>query len=78
MYGQAPSQPAVRAAEVFAATGAHRVLELGAGHGRDALYLARAGFAVHATDFSETGLGAARSRRGRGSHRGHHGGGRCP
>ncbi|WP_280380136.1 class I SAM-dependent methyltransferase [Nocardia wallacei] len=62
MYGQAPSQPAVRAAEVFAAAGAHRVLELGAGHGRDALYLARAGFAVHATDFSETGLEQLRAR----------------
>ncbi|MFJ8023727.1 class I SAM-dependent methyltransferase [Streptomyces sp. NPDC096311] len=36
--------------------GARDVLELGAGHGRDALYLAGEGFAVHATDFSATGL----------------------
>jgi SAM-dependent methyltransferase len=32
------------------------VLELGAGHGRDALFFARCGFTVQATDFSPTGL----------------------
>ncbi|MDX2697744.1 class I SAM-dependent methyltransferase [Streptomyces ipomoeae] len=32
------------------------VLELGAGHGRDALFFAREGFTVRATDFSATGL----------------------
>jgi ubiquinone/menaquinone biosynthesis C-methylase UbiE len=31
-------------------------LELGAGHGRDALFFAREGFTVQATDFSATGL----------------------
>ncbi|WP_236573349.1 class I SAM-dependent methyltransferase [Streptomyces sp. GS7] len=56
MYGAEPSAPAVHAAGVFRAAGAERVLELGAGHGRDALYFAREGFAVHATDFSSTGL----------------------
>ncbi|WP_330290162.1 class I SAM-dependent methyltransferase [Streptomyces sp. NBC_00576] len=30
--------------------------ELGAGHGRDALYFAREGFTVQATDFSPVGL----------------------
>ncbi|MGH3557329.1 MAG: class I SAM-dependent methyltransferase [Mycobacterium sp.] len=56
MYGREPSAPAVHAAEVFRGTGAHDVLELGAGHGRDALFFAREGFAVHALDFSATGL----------------------
>ncbi|MFI1337763.1 class I SAM-dependent methyltransferase [Streptomyces sp. NPDC020845] len=56
MYGQEPSAPAVHAATVFHAAGAGDVLELGAGHGRDALYFAREGFAVRATDFSATGL----------------------
>ena len=52
MYGSAPSAPAVHAAQVFRATGAQRVLELAAGHGRDALYFAQQGFTVLATDFS--------------------------
>jgi SAM-dependent methyltransferase len=56
MYGDRPSAPAVYAAEVFAATGARSVLELGAGHGRDALYFARFGFTVQATDFSRHAL----------------------
>ncbi|MFI8502319.1 class I SAM-dependent methyltransferase [Streptomyces sp. NPDC085524] len=56
MYGQQPSGPAVHAAAVFRAAGAREVLELGAGHGRDALYFARSGFAVRATDVSATGL----------------------
>ncbi|MFJ8025793.1 hypothetical protein [Streptomyces sp. NPDC096311] len=56
MYGEEPSEPAVHAAAVFRSAGAHEVLELGAGHGRDALYLAREGFTVLATDFSPAGL----------------------
>ncbi|WP_236796206.1 class I SAM-dependent methyltransferase [Amycolatopsis sp. GM8] len=58
MYGAEPSAPAVYAAGVFA--GAKTVLELGAGHGRDALFFARRGFVVHATDFSATGLAQLR------------------
>ncbi|MFC7884757.1 class I SAM-dependent methyltransferase [Streptomyces sp. NPDC057376] len=56
MYGEQPSAPAVHAAGVFRAAGARDVLELGAGHGRDALYFARENFTVQATDFSATGL----------------------
>ncbi|MHA5053739.1 class I SAM-dependent methyltransferase [Streptomyces sp. SD15] len=56
MYGEEPSAAAVHAAGVFRAAGARDVVELGAGHGRDALYLAREGFTVRATDFSATGL----------------------
>lgn len=56
LYGEEPSEAARHAAGVFAAQGAHEVLELGAGHGRDALWLARQGFRVHAADFSTTGL----------------------
>ena len=52
MYGSDPSAPAVYAAQVFGAAAAERVLELAAGHGRDALYFARQGFTVLATDFS--------------------------
>ncbi|WP_030842506.1 class I SAM-dependent methyltransferase [Streptomyces sp. NRRL S-475] len=56
MYGEEPSAPARHAAAVFHAAGARDVLELGAGHGRDALYFAREGFTVQATDFSAAGL----------------------
>lgn len=56
MYGQEPSEPARYAAERFAAEGARHVLELGSGHGRDALYFARCGFEVTATDFSPSAL----------------------
>ncbi|MCI3271807.1 class I SAM-dependent methyltransferase [Streptomyces cylindrosporus] len=56
MYGTDPSEPARYAAGAFRAAGARTVLELGAGHGRDALFFAREGFAVHATDFSATAL----------------------
>ncbi|MFE6055617.1 hypothetical protein ACFQ6N_33130 [Kitasatospora sp. NPDC056446] len=38
------------------ATGGPEALGLGAGHGRDAPHLARAGFPVLATDFSPDGL----------------------
>jgi SAM-dependent methyltransferase len=56
MYGEEPSAPAIHAAGVFRAAGARDVLELGAGHGRDALFFAREGFTVQATDFSPIGL----------------------
>jgi SAM-dependent methyltransferase len=56
LYGDRPSAAAVYAARVFRDAGAHDVIELGAGHGRDALFFASEGFAVHALDFSTTGL----------------------
>nr|WP_280707043.1 class I SAM-dependent methyltransferase [Kitasatospora sp. GP30] len=56
MYGDEPSKPARYAIEAFRAAGAREVLELGAGHGRDALAFTRAGFTVTATDFSPVAL----------------------
>jgi SAM-dependent methyltransferase len=56
LHGAEPSAAARWAAEVFGAAGIDDVLELGAGHGRDAFFLARQGFSVHATDFSESAL----------------------
>ncbi|GLV95129.1 MULTISPECIES: hypothetical protein [Streptomyces] len=41
MYGERPSTPAVHAASVFRSAGATDLLELGAGHGRDALHRPR-------------------------------------
>jgi SAM-dependent methyltransferase len=58
MYGREPSEAAVAAADAFAAAGATTVLELGAGQGRDTLYLARRGFHVHALDYAPEGVDA--------------------
>jgi methylase of polypeptide subunit release factors len=52
MYGIDPSAPALAAAEAFAAAGYQSVLELGAGQGRDTLYLARQGLQVTALDIA--------------------------
>jgi SAM-dependent methyltransferase len=60
MYGSVASNPARYAAEVFRRAGARDVLELGAGHGRDALFFAGAGFSVVAADFSDVGLSQLR------------------
>ncbi|KAA1251816.1 class I SAM-dependent methyltransferase [Mycobacterium simiae] len=56
IYGSAPSAPAVYAANLFKAAGAKRILELAAGHGRDALFFARQGFTVLAIDFSDVAI----------------------
>jgi SAM-dependent methyltransferase len=56
-----PSEPARWTAARFAAAGIDDVLELGAGHGRDSLYLAGQGFSVHATDFSDVALDQLRA-----------------
>jgi SAM-dependent methyltransferase len=52
MYGTDPSAPGLAAAEAFGSAGYKRVLELGAGQGRDTLYLARQGLHVTALDFA--------------------------
>jgi SAM-dependent methyltransferase len=56
LHGAEPSAAARWTARLFGAAGIDDVLELGAGQGRDALYLARQGFSVHATDFSDAAL----------------------
>jgi len=52
MYGTDPSAPGLAAAQAFAAAGHGLVLELGAGQGRDTLYLARQGLHVTALDYA--------------------------
>ncbi len=53
MYGTGPSQPAVAAARLFRDAGVDRVLELGAGQGRDTVFLAGQGFSVAALDYAD-------------------------
>lgn len=52
MYGTDPSASGLAAAAAFTAAGHGSVLELGAGQGRDTLYLARQGMHVTALDFA--------------------------
>jgi SAM-dependent methyltransferase len=52
MYGPEPSQPGRYAASRFATDGLSRVLELGAGQGRDTLGLLAAGLEVTALDYA--------------------------
>jgi SAM-dependent methyltransferase len=56
MFGAMPSEPAVKAAELFTKERRQKVLELGCGQGRDTLFLAGGGFDVTALDYSERGL----------------------
>jgi SAM-dependent methyltransferase len=52
MYGSDPSDSAVAAAARFHDGHVQRILELGAGQGRDTLFLAREGFDVLALDYA--------------------------
>lgn len=56
MFGEAPSEPALKAATVFGQTGIRRILELGCGQGRDTLFFAARGFEVVACDYAESGV----------------------
>jgi len=55
-FGRAPSFAAEAAAQAFAESGVRRILELGCGHGRDALFFAACGFEVDALDYAPTAV----------------------
>lgn len=57
-FGEEPSVPARKAVEVLRAEDKSKILELGAGQGRDALFFARSGFQVTALDYSENAVEA--------------------
>jgi SAM-dependent methyltransferase len=56
MFGAEPSDPARKAAEIFKKEGRAKILELGAGQGRDTIFFAQNGFKVFALDYSDAGL----------------------
>jgi len=56
LFGNAPSAPARIAADLFKMEGFSRILELGAGQGRDTVFFARQGFDLTALDYSAAGL----------------------
>jgi SAM-dependent methyltransferase len=56
MFGKEESWAAQKALAVFQAEGHRKVLELGAGQGRDSLFFAKNGLSVTALDYSETAI----------------------
>jgi SAM-dependent methyltransferase len=56
MFGGTPSEPAVKAAELFKREGKTHLLELGGGQGRDTVFFAREGFQVTVLDYSQTAI----------------------
>lgn len=62
MFGEEPSEPARKAVELFQREGKKKLLELGAGQGRDTLFFARNGLQVTALDYSETGVQTIREK----------------
>lgn len=58
MFGFEPSEPAHKAAEIFKKEGKTKILELGAGQGRDTIFLAQNGFQVFALDYSQSAIDA--------------------
>ncbi len=59
-FGEEPSYPAKKTVEILRKENKTKVLELGAGQGRDALFFAKNHFQVCALDYSEKGVEAIR------------------
>lgn len=57
LYGKGPSAPAIKSLELFRRGGVRRILELGGGQGRDALFFAESGMAVSVLDYSSSAIG---------------------
>jgi SAM-dependent methyltransferase len=53
MFGRDPSEPARAAVADFKRAGAHRILELGGGQGRDTVFFATEGHEVHVLDYAQ-------------------------
>ena len=56
MFGEGPSRPAGKAAELFKKEGSTNILELGGGQGRDTIFFAKTGFRITVLDYSEKGI----------------------
>ena len=56
MFGKDPSIAAVKSAKIFKSHRINKVLELGAGQGRDTLYLAKQGFKIDSLDYSKKAI----------------------
>jgi len=56
MFGDSPSEAAIKATETFKKEGKTNILELGGGQGRDTLFFAQSGFNVHVLDYCQSGI----------------------
>lgn len=61
-FGDNPSYPARKAADIFEKEGKKKILELGSGQGRDTFFFAGKGFSVYALDYTESGLNAIKEK----------------
>ncbi|MCL2235731.1 MAG: class I SAM-dependent methyltransferase [Defluviitaleaceae bacterium] len=61
-FGTSPSEPAIKAAELFKSRGVKSILELGGGQGRDTIYFAQNGFDVHVLDYSHAGIASIQKK----------------
>ena len=62
MFGEQPSDAALKAAELFRKEGKTKLLELGGGQGRDTLFFARDGFHVTVLDYSQAAIEAVAAK----------------
>ena len=56
MFGNSPSEAALKAAEIFRKEGKTKILELGGGQGRDTVFFAQNGFHVYVLDYCQSGV----------------------
>ena len=56
MFGLEPSTPAKKALKIFKNNKANKIVELGAGLGRDSIYFAKNSIHVEALDYSQSGI----------------------
>ncbi|MDH3444659.1 MAG: class I SAM-dependent methyltransferase [Deltaproteobacteria bacterium] len=63
MFGAKPSEAARKAAKFFVQEGECKIIELGAGQGRDTLLFAQRGFSICALDYAQSGLDIIKQKR---------------
>ena len=56
MFGLEPSTPAKKALQIFKSNKTNKIVELGAGLGRDSIYFAKNSIHVEALDYSQSGI----------------------
>ena len=56
MFGLEPSTPAKKAIKIFKSNKTNKIVELGAGLGRDSIYFAKNSIHVEALDYSQSGI----------------------
>jgi SAM-dependent methyltransferase len=56
MFGVSPSDAAIKALKSFKEEGLNKILEIGAGQGRDTFYFAKNGLKVQVLDYSQTAI----------------------